>query len=293
MNKQQIKETNIAIAASWDGVVSIDEDIVLADQIANIPEPRDARRMNFILIVLCTQGSLKYTLDTRQIIATPGDVFIISERHVVNNYEATPDIKGLAILLSIDFFREIINNVSELSAILLYARNFPIMKLSENEISTFSVYFNAIKNRMLDESNHFRKALVRTLMQAMFYDLSNVIYQTRGAGEQPLKRNEIIFTRFIKLVEEHCRHERRVGWYAQQLNITPKYLSESVKSVSRRTPNEWIDNYVMAEIRVMLRNTTNNIKKITEELNFPNQSFLGKFFKEHSGMSPSKYRRKE
>jgi YesN/AraC family two-component response regulator len=49
----------------------------------------------------------------------------------------------------------------------------------------------------------------------------------------------------------------------------------------------------MAEIRVMLRNTTNNIKKITEELNFPNQSFLGKFFKEHSGMSPSKYRRKE
>ena len=98
---------------------------------------------------------------------------------------------------------------------------------------------------------------------------------------------------FLKLVEEHCRHERRVGWYAEQLNITPKYLSESVKTVSRRTPNEWIDNYVLAELRVMLRNTTYSIKKITEDMNFPNQSFLGKYFKEHVGMSPSKYRRKE
>jgi YesN/AraC family two-component response regulator len=100
-----------------------------------------------------------------------------------------------------------------------------------------------------------------------------------------------MFTRFIKLVEEHCRTERRVSWYAGQLGITPKYLSETIKAVSRRTPNEWIDNYVILELRVMLKNTTKNIKQITEEMNFPNQSFLGKYFKEHVGMSPSEFRR--
>ena len=70
-----------------------------------------------------------------------------------------------------------------------------------------------------------------------------------------------------------------------------KYLSESVKSVSRRTPNQWIDNYVVIELRVMLKNSTKSIKQITEEMNFPNQSFLGKYFKEHVGMSPSEFRR--
>ena len=97
--------------------------------------------------------------------------------------------------------------------------------------------------------------------------------------------------RFIALLQENFRKERRVGWYAQQLNITAKYLSEVVKSVSKRTPNEWIDSYVVLEIRVLLKNSPKTIKEITDELNFPNQSFLGKFFKEHVGLSPSEYRK--
>ena len=74
--------------------------------------------------------------------------------------------------------------------------------------------------------------------------------------------------------------------------ITAKYLSETVKQVSKRTPNEWIDSYVTLEVRVLLKNSTKAIKEIALELNFPNQSFLGKFFKEHVGMSPSAYRKK-
>ena len=64
-----------------------------------------------------------------------------------------------------------------------------------------------------------------------------------------------------------------------------------MKQVSKRTPNEWIDNYVILEVRVLLRNTTMSIKEIAQQLNFPNQSFLGKFFKERVGMSPSDYRK--
>ena len=93
------------------------------------------------------------------------------------------------------------------------------------------------------------------------------------------------------MLERHFRHERRVSWYAEQLCITPKYLSEVVKQVSKRTPNEWIESYVVLEIRVLLKNSTKNIKEITEELCFPNQSFLGKYFKEHVGVSPSEYRK--
>jgi AraC-like DNA-binding protein len=129
-------------------------------------------------------------------------------------------------------------------------------------------------------------------MLAMFYELSNVIYEFKQVSSTRQSRADDIFTRFIRLVEKNCREERRVSWYAQQLGITPKYLSEIVKQTSKRTPNQWIDNYVVLEIRVMLKNTTMNIKKIAEELHFPNQSFLGKYFKEHVGLSPTQYRRK-
>ena len=104
-------------------------------------------------------------------------------------------------------------------------------------------------------------------------------------------RAEAIFANFIHLLEQNFRTQRRVSWYAEQLCITPKYLSEIVKKISLRTPNDWIDSYVILEARVLLKNTTKSIKEITDELNFPNQSFLGKYFKEHVGVSPSEYRK--
>ena len=289
--KLQIKEANLANIKSWQGVAAIDDDLVLLDQLNNISIPHEARRMNFILIALCTKGQVEYSLDTQSHTVRPGELLVISERHVVNNYASSPDFEGLAMILSVDFFREVINDVADLSTVFLLARSKPVMALSEHEMRIFTNYFYTIKDRIESVNNHFRKALVRTLLLALLYDMSNVVYQFQQTTDQRLKRGDIIFTRFIKMVEEYCGRERRVSWYAGQLGITPKYLSETVKEVSRRTPNEWIDNYVIVELRVLLKNTTKSIKQITEEMHFPNQSFLGKYFKEHVGVSPSEYRK--
>ena len=125
----------------------------------------------------------------------------------------------------------------------------------------------------------------------MFLDLSNVIQRLQQTTDRRQTRSEAIFTDFIRLVEDNFKSERRVSWYAEQLCITPKYLSESVKQISKRSPNEWIDNYVVLEIRLQLKNSNKSIKEISEYMHFPNQSFLGKYFKEHVGISPSAYRK--
>lgn len=125
----------------------------------------------------------------------------------------------------------------------------------------------------------------------MVYEMCNVIYSVQAKNDECNSRAEEIFTKFLLLVEANFRTERRVGWYSEQLCISPKYLSETVKMVSKRTPSEWIDSYVTMELRMLFRNTQKSIKEIAQELNFSNQSFLGKYFKEHVGMSPSEYRR--
>ena len=122
-------------------------------------------------------------------------------------------------------------------------------------------------------------------------DLSNTVLRVQKTTNKKPTRAEAIFTDFIRLVEQNYKSERRVGWYGQQLCITPKYLSETVKAISGRTPNEWIDNYVVLEMRVQLKNSMKSIKDIANDLNFPNQSFMGKYFKEHVGLSPTDYRR--
>ena len=127
----------------------------------------------------------------------------------------------------------------------------------------------------------------------MIYDISNAIYRIQQLSNRTYNKAEELFNRFIKLVELRYRKERRVSWYAERLNITAKYLSESVKQVSGRTPNDWIDNYVTIELRVLLRNTNKSIKEIAKDMNFPNQSFLGTYFKEHVGVTPSAYRKEK
>jgi AraC-like DNA-binding protein len=99
-----------------------------------------------------------------------------------------------------------------------------------------------------------------------------------------------VFFEFIETIEKNFRTERRVGWYADQLCVTNKYLTEAVKSVSNRTPNEWINSYTTLEIKVLLKNSAMSVKEIADLLNFPNQSFLGKYFKEKTGISPTTYR---
>lgn len=290
MVKQTIKESDLNKAKTWSESVFLDDDLLLTERINEAPMPTEPRRMNFILIGLCIKGEVMYQLDTQKQVIKPGDILIVSDRHVVDSYRHSDDMEGLCIMMSVHFFREIIQNVSDVSSLFLFSRQNPVMSLEQKEIETFKEYFQVIKQKICDQRNHFRKDLIKTLLLAMFYDLSNIIYRVQNNGK-PQTRADAIFTHFIKLVEKNYRQERRVGWYAAQLNITPKHLSETVKNASRRTPNEWIDDYVTLELRVLLKNSTKTIKEIAQELNFPNQSFLGKFFKEHVGISPSKYRK--
>jgi AraC-like DNA-binding protein len=194
-------------------------------------------------------------------------------------------------MLSTQFYHGFVQNVKNVSSLLLFSMNNPVVHLTPQEIQTYENYFQTIRTKMGDENHHYRTELVQALLLAMFYDMSDVIYRIEQGSAKKQSRSDVIFARFIALLQENFRKERRVSWYAKQLDITAKYLSEVVKHASLRTPNEWIDSYVVLEIRVLLKNSPKSIKEITEELNFPNQSFLGKYFKEHVGVSPSEYRK--
>jgi AraC-like DNA-binding protein len=285
-----IQDTEFKKAKNWEGSVCLDDDLLLSDQINKAPMPSEPRKTNFILIGLCTKGKISYRMDTEELVVHAGELLVVSERHVIDGYKCSDDMEGLCIMMSVDFFHEIIKSVHDVSSLFVFARMQPVMKLEADEIATFTEYFQFIKQKISDNHNHFRKDLIRTLMLAMFYDVGNVIYRVKNFDES-LLRSEKVFTQFLKMVEENCKRERRVSWYAQQLNITPKYLSTAVKRISGRTAVEWIESYVTMELRVLLKNSTKSIKEITEELNFPNQSFLGKYFKEHVGMTPSAYRK--
>lgn len=269
----------------------LDEGLLLTDSIISTAFPNGPMRLNFILMALCKQGSAQYAIDTKEQKVMPGDLLFISDQHIVDHYTFSPDFECQCIMLTTKYYHGFVQNVRNVSSLLLFSMKNPVVTLTAREAQVYSNYFQTIREKMSDTEHHYRTDLVKSLLLAMFYDMSNVIWRVEQHETKTMTRLDIIFSQFIHLLEQHFRTERRVNWYARQLNITPKYLSEAIKLISKRTPNEWIDDYVVLEIRVQLKNTTKSIKEIVEELHFPNQSFFSKYFREHVGISPSEYRK--
>jgi AraC-like DNA-binding protein len=81
-----------------------------------------------------------------------------------------------------------------------------------------------------------------------------------------------------------------MAFYADKLCLTPKYLSTLIKQASGRSAPDWIDDFVILEAKNLLKYTGLAIKEIVYKLHFPNQSVFFKFFKAHTGLTPSEYR---
>ena len=291
MNNIGFRDITVDYAIRMCGGTYINGDILLIDEMANLPLPKEPRRMQCLLVGMCLKGSARYYVDTVEHVVEPGDLIIINQGRVTHDCTMTPDCRGIGIIIDYNFFKETIKSVHELSSLFLFARNHPVFRLPEVRANFIRDTFFQMKDKISEPDNHFRRQMVQSLFLTMVYEMCNVIYTAQVKNDGCNSRSEEIFTKFLLLVEANFRTERRVSWYSEQLCISPKYLSETIKMVSKRTPSEWIDSYVTMELRMLFRNTQKSIKEIAQELNFSNQSFLGKYFKEHVGMSPSKYRR--
>ena len=135
--------------------------------------------------------------------------------------------------------------------------------------------------------------IIRSMIRTLAYKVCRIIarHVETGASEATSRsRNEEYFNQFMGVLTRHYMQQRSVGFYAEQLNLTPKYLTTIIRKTSGRTAVQWIDDYVVLEAKNLLKYSTMSIQEISYYLNFPNQSFFGKYFKNHTGMTPTAYR---
>lgn len=291
MENKELPPISISELMTASTPYHIGTELMLVEELTEINIPSGVCRTTYITVGLCLQGHSKYTVNTIEHDVAPNDILIIPDGQVMGHYTVGPDNKGISMLISPDFYHETVKDIHELSSLIIFSRSHPVFRLSQAETRNMTAYYEMIKEKIGDTSNFFRRETVSHLISAMLYELNNTILRMQTGDADSQVRAKVIFAEFIRLVEHNYMHERRVSWYSRQMSITQKYLSETVKTVSNRTPKEWIDNYVIMELRSMLKNTTKSINEIAANMNFSNQSFLGKFFKEHVGMSPVSYRK--
>ena len=128
---------------------------------------------------------------------------------------------------------------------------------------------------------------------SMVYRLCEYIATINSVSTQfaSKDRSSDYFKQLVSLLHEHYRTERSVEFYANQMNLTPKHLSRVVRTYSGKSVHQWIDDFVVLEIKNLLKYSDLSIQQISYELNFPNPSFMGQYFKRITGKTPGEYRR--
>lgn len=105
-------------------------------------------------------------------------------------------------------------------------------------------------------------------------------------------RSSELYNQFISQVNNFCRTYSDVHFYADQLNVSSRYLAQVTRRISGKTPKAIIDEYIVKEIERELSTTTHTVQEIANTFGFSSQAHLTKFFKKMRGLTPSEYRKK-
>ena len=250
-------------------------------------------RFDGLYIGLREKGKARFSINLKEfevgendlVICSPGDLVQASLQDGIHLVQS--------MMISSHFLKEMYISLNSFMPFFASQKEHPVFHLTDNEMEELKSYFLLIKDN-IENDDYFRTDITKRLLAAYLYKLGSTLYRHRpelqAEAAKPLKREEILFKEFIRLVSEHHRKERRVDFYAEQLFLSPKHFSTVIKKVSGKTAGQWIDDYVVLEAKTLLKYSAMSIQEVAYYMNFPNPSFFGKYFRQHTGMSPSEYK---
>lgn len=146
-----------------------------------------------------------------------------------------------------------------------------------------------VKKEHLRPNYQMKEIVLRALQTAYVSQLFSFVDPNTYLLDMKNSRQYSFFNQFLDKLSEFHRKERSVQFYANELNITPKYLSSIAQAYTNMSASQVIDQYVIFAIKQTLYANHANIKTISTQYNFPSQSFFGRYFKRITGMSPNEY----
>lgn len=246
--------------------------------------------MNYVGLIVCEKGYFCFDVDKKKFTARAGETVFLSEGNNFSIGELSDDLCVSILFYHIDPIREILG--SSIVAMYLYTTLTPepCYVWTSGEESDLARYIALLGRHRKSAQNPFDNHECKLLLLALTYRLCS-IYSRRIIEEKNVAGHKIdTFIKLIRLIEKYYMQERGVAFYADKLCLSPKYLSALSKSVCGYTVQELVFRAIIRKSIFWLKNTNKSVQEISDDLNFPNASFFGTFFKKQTGLAPSYYR---
>ena len=248
-------------------------------------------------IFYCQRGSVEVSLEGCHYHIKPGDVYIYMASTLVHLLHKSEDAEGIMVEVDFYYILPIVNKVINVESQLFMRKN-QCVSLSGEQCDHFEYLLNNLWDRINAEDcqkenvqyQHLKLELIKSMGQTICYEILNMYFTNQPL--QPLQqgKKDVVFQNFMLSLFRFYRKERDVSFYSRMQHITPRYFSAIIKEKTGDSALQWIVRMVITEAKQLLEESDLSIKEIADQLNFPTQSFFGKYFKQYVGVSPKEYR---
>jgi AraC-like DNA-binding protein len=268
-------------------VDAIDNDFVLLENPIITSSFDYPFKLDAAVGIICMKGTMKGVINMTPYTSQSPCLVIVLPGQILQYEYFSDDFSGLFIVMSKRFTERL--NIQEKLPLFFSIHDNPSTPLTEKELEVIVKYYYLLQSAVRIKDNPNRMEIVKHLTMALFYGFG---YQHhKSSGDDKKSKQDILVENFLDLIRAHYKKQRGAEFYADKLCLTPKYLSKVIKESSGKSANDWIDDYVVLESKALLKSTNMTIQQISDELNFPSQSFFGKYFKRHVGVSPKEYKK--
>lgn len=237
--------------------------------------------------IFVRRGKCKAEINLQQYDIDAPCVVNIASSEILQPLSISADFDGAFVVMSERFINDFKREVADPALMGLLKRS-PVMNVPPQAVSDFEMFYRQLRTLISDtQSNYLYQSVLHTSLAFFFHTALNCCVDTRKEEGSTAAH---ITSRFLKLARENFKKERFMDFYAKELGITGKHLGRTIKAQTGFTASEWLDRMVILEAKVLLKSSGMSIQQIAEELNFPSQSFFGKYFKNIVGVSPKEFR---
>ena len=253
---------------------------------AMMPAVKDPVKLTSNVSIFVRQGSFKVYINLITYELEGPAIVNIRHGETMQLIEVSPDFSASFIVMSKYFAEDIFLHINDMQNLSAISRR-PVTPIPADIVPKFERLYESLHIVASDTNNpQLLRALQHSII-AFYYRVAYRCFKLLESGADSASR---LSDRFIVLVKEHFKSERFLEFYAAHLGVTPKHLSRTVKAQTGTSAAAWIERFLILEAKILLKSTNLTVQQISDSLNFPTQSFFGKYFKKSVGLSPKAYR---
>jgi len=289
----RFKQSIVALENFRDEVllVEFDRRQVYTDDALSSMSP--SRREAFTLLGIM-RGGLDISIDYHTHHIPANGIVWILPTHITQMISSEPNTRVWMLLIAKSFIDASFDMPKDPSAIVSYMnfKRHPFIVYEPDDFAFLYANLQNVKRKMQMFKHLFHREMISVSIKEFLLEMGNLSLTRKDYHhEAPLSRQEEIFAGFLTLLNEHCKTEHAVSFYAEKLCITPQYLSLILRQQSNHSASRWIQDTLIVEAKNLLRTPRITVQEVADRLCFPDQSSFGKFFKKHVGISPVAFRK--